>query len=58
MKNLLIIYLIFSLWMFGGLAFKNNPLANYMKQHGCEIAGEAEPQTSAEYFKRVDKHLE
>ncbi len=57
MKNLLIIYLIVSLWMFGGLACKNNPLAKFTKQYNCEVVGEPEPQTAEDYLKRAAKHL-
>lgn len=57
MKNLLIIGVITSLWMFVGLACKNNPLAKYTKQYHCTIEGEPEPQTSEEYGKRAAKHL-
>lgn len=58
MKNLLTLCLSISLLIFGGLACKNNPFSKFTKQYTCTIAGEPEPQTSEEYFKRAGKHLE
>ncbi len=58
MKNLISFCICSVLLLFGGLGCKNNPLAKYSKQYTCTLAGEPEPQTSEEYFKRAGKHLE
>ena len=40
-----------------GLACKN-PVAKYMKQYNCSVAGEPEPQSSDEFISRGYKHIE
>ena len=55
MKNLTTIYLLASLLMFIGLAFKNNSLAKYTKQYHCTVEGEDEPTTSEYYVRRGAK---
>jgi len=58
MKNLTAFCLSISLFLVGGLACKNNPLAKYRKQYNCTLPNEPEPQTSEEYYNRARKHME